>query len=111
MKAENVEEEFIRHLDRVEQVLSQSEWLVGENQTIADIAVVAQLGEVIRTSKKFGKEILIVHLWQNGIKTNRLRRLWHQQHQIKYEIVQLLLALGHHRASVLLSVIALQKRA
>lgn len=58
MKAENVEEEFIRHLDRIEQVLSQSEWLVGENQTIADIAVVAQLGEVIRTSKKFGKEIL-----------------------------------------------------
>ncbi|EXD15961.1 putative glutathione S-transferase domain protein [Acinetobacter baumannii 1297] len=31
---------------------------MGENQTIADIAVVAQLGEVIRTSKKFGKEIL-----------------------------------------------------
>ena len=111
MKAENVEEEFIRHLDRIEQVLSQSEWLVGENQTIADIAVVAQLGEVIRTSKKFGKEILDRPFMAAWYKTNRLRRLWHQQHQIKYEIVQLLLALGHHRALVLLSVIALQKRA
>lgn len=58
IKAENVEEEFIRHLDRIEQVLSKSEWLIGDSQTIADIAVVAQLGEVIRTSKKFGKEIL-----------------------------------------------------
>ncbi|MNC40190.1 hypothetical protein D3C75_888840 [compost metagenome] len=58
MKAEHVEEEFRRHLGRIEQVLSQSEWLVGDSQTIADIAVVAQLGEVIRTSKKFRKEIL-----------------------------------------------------
>ena len=56
MKAENVEEEFIRHLDRIEQVLSQSEWLVGNSQTIADIAVVAQLGEVIRTSKNLVKK-------------------------------------------------------
>ncbi|NUF44375.1 glutathione S-transferase family protein [Acinetobacter pittii] len=66
MKAENVEEEFIRHLDRIEQVLSQSGWLVGNSQTIADIAVVAQLGEVIRTSKKFSKEILnrpFIALW------------------------------------------------
>ncbi len=66
IKAENVEEEFIRHLDRIEQVLSQSEWLVGNSQTIADIAVVAQLGEVIRTSKKFSKEILnrpFIALW------------------------------------------------
>lgn len=66
MKAENVEKEFIRHLDRIEQVLSQSEWLVGNRQTIADIAVVAQLGEVIRTSKKFSEEILnrpFIALW------------------------------------------------
>ncbi|WP_163119013.1 glutathione S-transferase family protein [Acinetobacter pittii] len=66
MKAEHVEEEFIRHLDRIEQVLSQNEWLVGDNQTIADIAVVAQLGEVVRTSKKFSKEILnrpFIALW------------------------------------------------
>jgi glutathione S-transferase len=66
MKAEHVEEEFRRHLGRIEQVLSQSEWLVGDSQTIADIAVVAQLGEVIRTSKKFRKEILdrpFIALW------------------------------------------------
>ncbi|MEQ1346052.1 glutathione S-transferase family protein [Acinetobacter seifertii] len=66
MKAENVEAEFIKHLDRIEQVLSQSEWLVGDKQTIADIAVVAQLGEVVRTSKKFSKEILnrpFIALW------------------------------------------------
>ena len=66
MKAEHVEAEFRRHLDRIEQVLSQSEWLVGDSQTIADIAVVAQLGEVIRTSKKFRKEILdrpFIALW------------------------------------------------
>ncbi len=66
MKAENVEAEFIKHLNRIEQVLSQSEWLVGDNQTIADIAVVAQLGEVVRTSKKFSKEILnrpFIALW------------------------------------------------
>jgi len=47
-------------------VLSHSEWLVGDSQTIADIAVAAQLGEVIRTSKKFGKEILdrpFIALW------------------------------------------------
>lgn len=66
MKAEHVEAEFRRHFDRIEQVLSQSEWLVGDSQTIADIAVVAQLGEVIRTSKKFRKEILdrpFIALW------------------------------------------------
>jgi glutathione S-transferase len=45
MKAENVEEEFADTSIRIEQVLSQSEWLVGNSQTIADIAVVAQLGE------------------------------------------------------------------
>jgi glutathione S-transferase len=40
--------------------------LVGDSQTIADIAVVAQLGEVVRTSKKFSIEILnrpFIALW------------------------------------------------
>lgn len=58
MKVEDIEAEFRRHLDRIEQVLSQTGWLVGNEQTIADIAVAAQLGEVIRTSKQFGPEIL-----------------------------------------------------
>jgi glutathione S-transferase len=58
MKAEDVHAEFRRHLDRIEQVLSATGWLVGDSQTIADIAVVSQLGEVIRTSRQFGKEIL-----------------------------------------------------
>ncbi|MFP0710011.1 glutathione S-transferase family protein [Acinetobacter baumannii] len=57
-KDEDIHAEFIRHLDRIEQVLLQTGWLVGDKQTIADIAVVAQLGEVIRTSKKFGAEVL-----------------------------------------------------
>ncbi|MCU7696966.1 glutathione S-transferase family protein [Acinetobacter sp. AYS6] len=58
MKAEDIHTEFRSHLDRIEQVLLQTGWLVGNTQTIADIAVVAQLGEVIRTSNKFGAEIL-----------------------------------------------------
>lgn len=59
-----------KNLSDISTVLSrfcrQSEWLVGNSQTIADIAVVAQLGEVIRTSKKFSKEILnrpFIALW------------------------------------------------
>ena len=100
MKAENVEEEFIRHLDRIEQVLSQSEWLVGNSQTIADIAVVAQLGEVIRTSKKFSKEILnrpFIALWY---KNKQDETSMTSAILDKNEIVQLLLASGHHKVLV-----------
>ncbi|MCL9677691.1 glutathione S-transferase family protein [Acinetobacter sp. ACZLY 512] len=50
MSRENVEAEFWRHLDRIELTLSSSNWLVGTNKTIADIAVGSQLHEFVRTS-------------------------------------------------------------
>ena len=58
MATADIESEFIRHLNRIELVLSQTGWLVGEVETIADIAVGSQLAEVVRTSKQFGAEIL-----------------------------------------------------
>ncbi|KQG96717.1 glutathione S-transferase [Acinetobacter baumannii] len=57
MARENIETEFIRHLERIDLVLSKSGWLVGENKTIADISVGSQLLEVVRTSKEFGPKI------------------------------------------------------
>lgn len=54
----DIKAEFRGHLDRIELVLGQTGWLVGDQQTIADIAVGSQLAEVVRTSKKFGAEIL-----------------------------------------------------
>ncbi len=58
MAKADIEAEFIRHLDRIEIMLGQTGWLVGESKTIADIAVGSQLAEVIRTSRVFGAEIL-----------------------------------------------------
>lgn len=58
MAPADIEAEFRRHLDRIELVLAQTGWLVGDAQTIADIAVGSQLAEVVRTSKQFGAEIL-----------------------------------------------------
>jgi glutathione S-transferase len=45
-----VEEAFFAHLENLEILLEPTGWLVGDRQTIADIAVAAQLDEVIRTS-------------------------------------------------------------
>lgn len=50
MSNEAIDEEFRRHLDRIEQVLAVNEWLVGGAKTIADISVGSQLLEVVRTS-------------------------------------------------------------
>ena len=50
MKREDVHAEFLRQLDRIETLLPATGWLVGENKTIADIAVGSQLLEVVRTS-------------------------------------------------------------
>ncbi len=50
MAREDVEAEFLRHLDRIETVLQATGWLVGESLSIADIAVASQLLEVQRTS-------------------------------------------------------------
>lgn len=58
MAKADIEAEFRRHLDRIELVLGQTGWLVGESKTIADIAVGSQLAEVVRTSRIFGAEIL-----------------------------------------------------
>ncbi|MEC7119289.1 MAG: glutathione S-transferase family protein [Pseudomonadota bacterium] len=58
MNAADVQAEFLRHLDRIEQVLAQTGWLVGTDKTIADLAVGTQLAEVVRTSQSMGAEIL-----------------------------------------------------
>ena len=55
MSRENVEAEFWRHLDRIELTLSSSDWLVGTNKTIADIAVGSQLLEFVHTSPLRGE--------------------------------------------------------
>ncbi len=57
MATEDIEAEFRRHLARIELVLAKTGWLVGNAETIADIAVGSQLAEVVRTSKVFGAEI------------------------------------------------------
>ncbi|WP_436872121.1 glutathione S-transferase family protein [Acinetobacter haemolyticus] len=51
MAKADIEAEFIRHLERIELMLSATGWLVGEQKTIADIAVTSQLLEIVRTSK------------------------------------------------------------
>ena len=58
MAQADVEAEFIRHLDRIELVLAQTGWLVGAEKTVADMAVGAQLAEVVRTSAAMRPHIL-----------------------------------------------------
>ncbi len=57
MAPEDVETEFLRHLDRIDTVLAASGWLVGEGISIADIAVGSQLLEVRRTSARLRPEL------------------------------------------------------
>ncbi|MGR0306151.1 glutathione S-transferase family protein [Acinetobacter beijerinckii] len=57
MAKADIEAEFIRHLERIELMLSATGWLVGEQKTIADIAVTSQLLEIVRTSKVWGAKI------------------------------------------------------
>ena len=52
---EQIEAEFVRHLDDLETVLRGCDWLVGDSQSIADIAVSAQIDEVVRTSHLAGR--------------------------------------------------------
>jgi glutathione S-transferase len=68
MSKEDVEAEFLAHLDRLELILNTTGYLVGESKTIADIAVSAQLGEIIRTSASMRPQILnrpAVAAWLN----------------------------------------------
>ena len=58
MRAEDVLAEMIRHLDRIELVLSATPFLVGSQKTIADIAVATQLAEMVRTSAQMRPQIL-----------------------------------------------------
>jgi glutathione S-transferase len=58
MRAEDVVAEMIRHLDRIELVLSATPFLVGSQKTIADIAVATQLAEMVRTSAQMRTQIL-----------------------------------------------------
>lgn len=57
MAKADIEAEFIRHLERIELVLSATGCLVGEQKTIADIVVASQLLEIVRTSKVWGAKI------------------------------------------------------
>lgn len=57
MAKQDIEAEFTRHLERMELVLAQTGWLVGEGKTLADIAVGSQLLEIVRTSKIWGTKI------------------------------------------------------
>jgi glutathione S-transferase len=47
---EQIESWFFGHLDNVSDWLEDREWLVGDAQSIADLAVSAQLEEMLRTS-------------------------------------------------------------
>lgn len=58
MNKESIEQEFKLHLNRIALVLEQNNWLVGHQQSIADIAVGSQLLEIIRNNNKFSAEIL-----------------------------------------------------
>ena len=58
MNKEDVEEDFLRHLDRIELTLSTTGFLVGETKTIADIAVSTQLSEIVRTSSAMRPHVL-----------------------------------------------------
>jgi glutathione S-transferase len=57
MAKQDIEAEFVRHLERIELVLEQTGWLVGKEKTMADIAVGSQLLEIIRTNKTWAVKI------------------------------------------------------
>jgi len=50
MSRDRVEAKFVGHVDTLETLLGARKWLVGDNRTIADIAVGSQLHEIVRTS-------------------------------------------------------------
>jgi len=52
---EQIETEFFRHLVELETLLRERDWLVGGSPSIADIAVSAQIDEVVRTSHLAGQ--------------------------------------------------------
>lgn len=46
----DIEAAFLRHMADLDALLAQRDWLVGDDMSIADIAVSAQVDEVLRTS-------------------------------------------------------------
>ena len=64
--AEVVLADFQRHLDALEGRLQRDSWLCGDAPSIADIAVAAQLDEVVRTSPHahFIEERPQLHAWR-----------------------------------------------
>ncbi|WP_207003329.1 glutathione S-transferase family protein [Trinickia mobilis] len=48
--ASSIRERLLTHLTYVDALLADSPWLVGHSKSIADIAVAAQLDEIVRTS-------------------------------------------------------------
>lgn len=47
---ERVEQRLLGHVDMLETLLGNRRWLVGDDRTIADIAVASQLAEIMRSS-------------------------------------------------------------
>jgi len=50
LSRERVEAKFLAHLDSLDALLATRRWLVGDDRTIADIAVASQLAEIAHTS-------------------------------------------------------------
>jgi glutathione S-transferase len=50
MTTERVEQRLLDHVDTLETLLGKRKWLVGDERTIADIAVGSQLAEIVRSS-------------------------------------------------------------
>lgn len=62
MTETTVRDEFRRHLDRIDLSLRDTGWLVGDQRTLADIAVSSQLLEFVRTSDDRGEVLDRPHL-------------------------------------------------
>ena len=73
LPAPEVERRFAEHLDGLEAVLGRSGYLVGESVTLADIAVGAQLDEMVRTSRVAGVILARgrVKAWLAGLPAGR----------------------------------------
>lgn len=51
MAPEDITRQMLEHLDNLETILASRSWLAGEELSIADMAVAAQLDELLRTSE------------------------------------------------------------
>src|SRR5262249_27849892 len=55
LSSEEVERRFVTHLEGIDTLVGKRAWLVGDAPSIADVSVVAQLDEMVRTSRFAGK--------------------------------------------------------